>query len=336
MRQAGKQAVGIFAGVVFATACILMVASGGFTFETLADGTLSPCAYLPFISKGESSTLTPTNTPTPTPQPSKSWYGVARAPVDDWPAIRQNLGGSVVDLIVRPYTPLGDIIASLDSAEAVGYRVVFSIYDDNTSINKPWYLDPDGQWVFPQSAIDMLGAVSGHPAMFAVYALHEPLDGGETYVGVEQQQALYNLLKLHTGGLPVYTDIGGLAAFEDRGEPLADGMCDYCATFPSHFRSDWTSEQCLAETLYRIDADLDTQQRLMPGSQVVFLINTYAFADYPVPMRLPFSYELGVVKGRLCDLDQPMVYYPWHHGGYDATLEDAPELWPVIAQGCDR
>jgi len=324
MRQSSKHAAGVFAGIVLVVVLFLLVVSEGSTIETLAaDATLTPWAYLPFISRRG------------LPVPHPSWYGVVRAPVADWPIIRQNLGGTVIDLMVGPHTLLSDIVASLDNAQALGYQVIFHIYDGDTDTNKPWYLDGSGQWVFPQSAIDMLQGVSDHPAMFAVYALHEPLDGGVTYVGVEQQQALYSLLKLHTGGLPVYTDIGSLSAFEDRGEPLTDGMCDYCATFPSHFRSDWTSEECLAETLSRIDADLDTRQRLMPGTQVVFLINTYATTDYVVPMRLPTSYELDVVRDRLCDLDQPMLYYPWHQSLYDATLEDAPELWPVIATGCN-
>ncbi len=240
----------------------------------------------------------------------------------------------MVDLIVYPYIPLSDIIASLDSAEALEYRIVFHIYDDNTNTNKPWYLDADGQWVFPQSAIDMLEAVSDHAALLAIYALHEPLDEGAAYVSVEQQRELYQLIRQHTDGLPVWTDIGGLSVWEDRGIELTDGICDYCRTGPSYFRSDWTSEQCLAETLSRIDADFDAQQRLMPNSQVVFAINTYSFSDYRYPIRLPTPYELGVVKDYLCDLDQPMLYHPWHYSAYEVTLEDAPELWPVIAEGC--
>ena len=337
MRQASKRAVGFVGGAVFVMACIpiLMAASGGFIFETLAaDGALTLRAYVPLISGQELSTPTPTNTSPPSLQPSTSWYIVARAPAGDWPTIRENLGGSVVDLIVYPYTPLSNIIASLDSAEALEYQVLFHIYDGHTNTNKPWYLDADEQWVFPQSAIDMLQAVSDHPALFAIYALHEPLDEGGAHVSVERQRELYQLLKGYTDDLPVYTDMGGLSVWEDRGIELTDGICDYCRTSPSCFRSDWTSEQCLTETLTRIDAELDTQQRLMPNSQTVFAINTYSFSGYISPIRLPTPYELGVVKDYLCDLDQPMEYYPWHYSGYDVTLEDVPELWPVIAEGC--
>lgn len=321
MKQASKQSGVTFARVVFVLACILMAATEGFTLETLAEnGTLTPQSCLPFISRQELPV---------------SWYGIVRALVDDWSTIRENLGGSVVDLIVHPYTPLSDIIASLDSAEALEYQVVFHLYDDNTNTKKPWYLDANGQWVFPQSAIDILQAVSDHPALFAIYALHEPLDAGEAYVSVEQQRELYQLLKEYTDGLPVFTDIGGLRVWEDQGIELTDGICDYCRTGPSHFRSDWTSEQCITETLSRIGADLDTQQRLMPNSQTVFAINTYSYPGYIYPIRLPTPEELAAVRDYLCALNQPMLYYPWAHGTYDLTLKDVPQLWPVVAEGCN-
>lgn len=320
MKQASKQSKAAFVRGVFLLACILMAATGNSTLATRTEnGTLTPWACPPFTDRHKSSI----------------WYGVVRTPVNDWPIIRENLGGSVVDLIVYPYTPLSDIITSLDSADALEYQVVFHIYDSSTSTNKPWHLDTNGRWVFPQFAIDILQAVSDHPAMFAVYALHEPLDEGEAYVSVEQQRELYLLLKEYTNGLPVFTDMGGLSVWEDRGIELTDDICDYCRTGPSHFRADWTSEQCIAETLNRIDADLDTQQRLMPNSQIVFAINTYSFSGYHYPVRLPTTYELGVVKDYLCYLGQPMLYHPWHYSGYDITLEDAPELWPVIAKGCN-
>jgi hypothetical protein len=180
-RQARKQTIVVSAWVVFVLACVLMAGLEGFTLESLAgNGTLTPWSYLPFISSQELPV---------------SWYGIVRAPVNDWPTIRENLGGSVVDLIVYPYTPLSNIIASLDSAEALEYQVVFHIYDGGTHTNKPWYVDVNGQWVFLQYAIDMLQAVSDHPAIFAIYALHEPLDEGEAYVSVERQRELFGKIE---------------------------------------------------------------------------------------------------------------------------------------------
>ena len=60
MRQASRRMVAVVAVAAFVTACILIVGSGGFTFNTLAaNGTLTPWAYLPFVARQ------PTPTPTP-------------------------------------------------------------------------------------------------------------------------------------------------------------------------------------------------------------------------------------------------------------------------------
>jgi hypothetical protein len=260
------------------------------------------------------------------------WYGVRHIPTEDLSMVADNLGGTVIELVVGLQTA-DEINTMLDQAEASGYQVVLNIYTRTTSTRRPW--DWDGsEWVFPESTIETLQGISHHPALFAIYALHEPLDEGDGYVSTEQQRELYQLLKEYTDGLPVFTDIGGLKVWEDRGVDLSDGICDYCCTFPTHFRSDWTSEQCIAESLSRIDDDLDTQQRLMPNSQIVFLINTYAYEDYRVPFRLPTPEELTIVRDHICALWQPMMYYPWVYDSYDSTLKDAPQLWPIIAEGC--
>jgi uncharacterized repeat protein (TIGR01451 family) len=262
------------------------------------------------------------------------WYGIRRVPMEDMQTVAHNLGGTVVELTVRSETA-DQINAMLDGIEALGYQAVLNMYTRTTETKRPW--DWNGsQWVFPQSAIETLQGVAHHPALLAIYALHEPLDQGGSYVPVEQQRELYQLLKGYTDGLPVFTDIASLSVWEDRGVDLTDGICDYCCTFPCHFRSDWTSEACLAETLRRIDADLDTQQRLMPNSQLVFLINTYSCPGCTHPFRLPTLDELVTVRDHMCGLDQPMMYYPWTHGTYDLTLEHASQLWPAVAEGCPR
>ncbi len=262
----------------------------------------------------------------------KAWYGIRRVPMEDMQTVAANLGGAVVELTVGTETA-DHINAMLDPIGALGYRALLNIYVSTTTTKRPWYWN-GSEWVFPQSTIETLQGIAHHPALFAIYALHEPLEEGETYVSVEQQRELYQLLKTYTDGLPVFTDIATLSGWEDRGVELTDGICDYCCTFPSHFRSDWTSEQCLEETLSRIDADLNTQQRLMPNSQIVYLINTYSYPEYLYPFRLPTPEELAIVRDYLCALDQLMMYYPWIHGLYDLTLKDAPQLWPAIAEGC--
>jgi hypothetical protein len=269
----------------------------------------------------------------PGPTAANAWYGIRQVPMGDLESVADSLGGKIISLGVGTL-PADEINTRLDLAQSLGYRVVIAMYTEETCSQRPW--DWNGtQWVFPQSTVETLQGIAHHPALFAINALHEPFDiTNECHWTVEQHQELSQLLRDYTDGVPVWSDVGGLAYWERRGVELVDGICDYCATFHHSFRSDWTSEQCLQETLNWIDADLDTQQRLMPHSQVVFQIQVFSYAGYAYPIRLPSAEELAIVRDHLCALNQPMVYYPWSHGTYDSTLKDALQLWPVVAEGC--
>lgn len=263
-----------------------------------------------------------------------SWYGIRQVPVSDLPVVADSLGGEVVSLGIGTLGP-SEALERLDRVYDYGYRAVVSMYVPNGCSMSPWEWN-GSEWVFPQETIDTLQAIAHHPAMFAIYALQEPFDEtNPCHWTVEQQQQLYQRLKLYTDGLPVWSDIGGVAILESEGIHWAGGICDYCSTFHHSFRSDWTSAQCLQETLSWIDADREAQPRLMPDSVLVFQIQTYAQPDYPYyPLRLPTQGELETVRDHLCTLHQPMMYYPWSHGLYSQTLDDAPALWPIIAEGC--
>lgn len=265
--------------------------------------------------------------PTPTTPPVATWYSIARVPVADIAAVREVCGGHVIDLFFRPYHDAAHIRAQLDIAHEHGYQATVNIYDTNNASRRPWEWN-GSEWVFPQFTIDVLRDIANHPALFAIYALHE---GFEIYTA-NQQRALYTQLK-EIINVPIWSDVNGLAIWENRGHDLTDGICDYCGTFHHRFRGDWTSEQCIEETLGWIDADLDTQQRLMPNSVIVFQIQTFSYYGYSYPLRLPTVAELMAVRDHLCALSQPFGYYPWHHS-YPDNLEDAPQLWPVVAAGC--
>lgn len=261
------------------------------------------------------------------------WYGIRNVVTEDAQAVADRLGGEVITINVMTHGA-ERINADLDLWQSFGYRAVVVFYTRETCSKRPWEWDGH-EWVFPQKTIDALRGIAHHPALFAIYALHEPFDtGNECYWTVQQQQKLYNLLKLYTDGAPVWSDTGWLAIQESKGVELTDGICDYCATFHHRFRSDWSSKQCLTETLSWIDGDLDTQRRLMPNSQLVFLVQTFSLPDYSFPLRLPTVEELAVVRNHLCDLRQPLMYYAWAHSAYDTTLRDAQQLWPVVQQGC--
>jgi hypothetical protein len=61
MKRIDRESSIVVAGAVFVVACLLIAASGGSTFEAVAaNGTLTPWAYLPFVSRQEPPTPTPT------------------------------------------------------------------------------------------------------------------------------------------------------------------------------------------------------------------------------------------------------------------------------------
>lgn len=286
-------------------------------------------------------TPTPTAMDTPIPAPSATptsalgttWYGVGRTPESDWRPIRDDLGGVVVEHLVKPSVSDADILGSLNRAQALGLRVLLHIYDSESNTRKPWRLE-DGNWVVSERGVEILRLVEGHPALFAVYTLHEPYDSSDYHADSDAQRALYALLKSYVD-VPLYTDIATLQRPLQFSEVLSDGMCDYCATFPTTFRGSWTSERSLAETFRRIDADLAAQRQYMPNSELVFLVNMYQIGDGD-RYRLPTEEELIAVRDYVCELGTPILYYPWTHGGYDITLSEAAALWPLIAEGCGQ
>jgi hypothetical protein len=242
------------------------------------------------------------------------------------------LNASMVELRVVPSNTDEQITAALDDAHAQGLQVLLHIYDSGSNTQKPWSLT-DGEWTISSRGAEILTLIKGHPAVRSIYQLHEPYDSSTYHADSDAQRALYAKLKSHTSH-SLYTDIGSLSRPLDSGETLSDGMCDHCCTFPTTFRGDWTSDQCIAETTSRMDADLAVQQEFMPGSQLLFMINTYQLRD-GARYRMPTEPELTTVRNYACSLTVPVLYYPWHHTSYTITLKDAPHLWPAIAAGCN-
>ena len=295
--------------------------------------TCPPCATL---------TPTPTDTPTPidtpipptptsTPSPSTTWHGVVRSPENAWDTMRTELSASVVELLVRPSTSDAAILASLDNAQAQGLQVLLHVYDSASNTQNPWTLDGD-TWTVTARGAEILALVEGHSAIWAVYQLHEPFDSATYHADADAQRVLYALLKTYTSH-DLYTDLSSIHLPHQASEVMSDEMCDQCCTAPTIFRGAWTSEECLTETFARIDADLAVKQEFMPGSNLVFMFNVYTLGD-GTRYRMPTAVELDTVRDYMCGLDVPPLYYPWQHSGYTTELGDAPELWPLIAEGC--
>jgi hypothetical protein len=247
---------------------------------------------------------------------------VVRGPRSEWLVISANLGGEVIELSVSSGTSDAQILAALDEAADLGFRVLLHLRE-STNTEKPWRLE-GGQWVISARGAEILRVVDGHPALLAVYALHEPFDSSGYHADADAQRALYGLIKSHAN-VAVWTDIATLHGPVVDGE-LSDGICDYCCVFPTAWH------RGLEEVFRRMDEDLAVQQADMPNSRLVFMLNVYQVDGSHY--RLPSVDELTAARDRACELGVPMVYYPWQHGSYDLTLADVPDLWPVVAGGC--
>jgi hypothetical protein len=286
------------------------------------------------------STNTPTNMPTSTavlptatPPPQSSIYAMLRTSPNDWATV-QSLGVNVVDYIISPSTADTEIISRLDLADSLNLRVILHIWDSSRTLKKPWYLD-SGSWQITPRGDEILNLVQGHSALWAIYALHEPLEPGPMHVSSDDQRALYALLKSKTNAL-VYTDVGELAGFFERGVSLSDGMFDIAATFRHRFVVGQTSQWAYNRILPKILGDIAVRDSEMPNTQILFQIQTYANASGSPAKRLPTTMELAHVRDFLCVLGEPAGFYLWNpRASYNTTLEQAPHLWPVVQSGCN-
>ncbi|MGD8997185.1 MAG: hypothetical protein PVH80_03685, partial [Anaerolineae bacterium] len=101
--------------------------------------------------------------------------------------VADTLGGQVVAIGVGTQTA-DQINDRLDQAQSLGYRALVVMYTQETCSGRPWAWN-GSEWVFPPSAIQTLEGIANHPALFAIYALHEPFDyTNECHWTVEQQQ----------------------------------------------------------------------------------------------------------------------------------------------------
>jgi len=273
----------------------------------------------------------PTNTPTPTvsrtPEPADTvastshlgaiWHGVVRTNQSDWGTIRTELGAQVVEMLVRPSTADAEILAGLDAAQEMGLLVLLHIYDRSQPTDVPW---SPGVGVTPRGA-EILRLVEDHPAVWAIYAFEEPFDYTSAgHVTPDQQRELYTAIKA-IADVPVYSDLSTISRAEREGLTLSDGMCDICCVAPG-----WPDDP-----IARLNAEVSTWQRLMPNSQLAVMVNVY---DAGSTYVMPTAEQIRSFRSQLCALDLPYLYYPWQHGSYIRELQDVPDLWPVIAEGC--
>ncbi|MGD9030930.1 MAG: hypothetical protein PVG25_14080 [Anaerolineae bacterium] len=202
-----------------------------------------------------------------------------------------------------------------------------------------------GSWQIDEQARLFLQTVSAHPALFAVYALHEPYWNGCWGCGytTTQQQALYSAIK-SIADVPIHSAVDSMSAWtryaeeQDKDTAFADGMCDYCETWYHPFREDDTFEK--ATLISHVEADLAVARARAPNAKIVWSMQCFAQEvplgdDYRMPTAEEMRDLASIVYSRGVD---GALWYPWDFQGglYSDFLSNHPELYPVVREIYDE
>lgn len=251
------------------------------------------------------------------------FYGMQFVYQDDLDKVK-DLGVEVIMTDVPHDGTPADWRALLDAAQAAGIRLI------------PW-LWPQG-WTWTGSAwqIDaqaklFLQTVTGHPALFAVYALHEPYWNGCDRCGYSTttQQALYRAIKA-IADVPLYSEVGSISGWTARGSAtaFADGVCDYCATWYYPFKDGGIYER--DKVITQLTADLAIARARAPQSKVVWMMPVYKYS--PDHIRMPSADEMRDLASIVYSAGVAGAWwYPWKFNDlYSDYLFKHPELYPVV------
>jgi hypothetical protein len=246
--------------------------------------------------------------------------------MDDLSTIK-NLGIEVVMTDLSHDATPADWLAYLDAAQAQNIRVILWLWPQGwTWDGTAWRIDAQAR-LFVQT-------VAGHPALFAVYALHEPYWNGCEGCGytTAEQQALYSAIKA-IGDVPIYSDIDSMAFWTAQGEEtaFADGVCDYCGTWYYPFKEGGIYER--QEVITQLTADLAVARERAPNSKIVWLMQSYAQRS-PNDLRMPTANEMRDLASIVYSMDlDGAFWYPWKFNKlYNDFLFKHPGLYPVVKE----
>jgi len=216
-------------------------------------------------------------------------------------------------------------LAYLDAAQAQDIQVIAWLW------RQGWEWD-GSTWHIDDQARSFVQTVAGHPALFAVYGLHEPYWNGCWGCGytTAQQQALYDALKA-IADVPIYSDVGRIGFWIAEGEEtaFADGVCDYCATWYYPFLADGSYAR--EELISWLSAELMVMRERAPKSKLVWLMQSYAQSG---SYRMPTADEMRDLASSVYSMDiDGALWYVWGFGPlYSDFLSNHPELHPVVRE----
>lgn len=263
---------------------------------------------------------------TPTSDVAMPFYGLHYVSQDDLQAVKE-LG---VEVVLEDFEHDGspeNWLAYLDEAQAQGIRIVAWLWPQG------WLWD-GGEWQIDDQARLFVQTVAGHPALLAVYSLHEPYWNGCAGCGytTAQQQALYDEIRA-IADVPIYSAVGSVAFWTTQGEEtaFADGVCDYCDNWYYPFKESDVYER--EKVIERLMADLAVAKARAPNSKFVWGMQSFAQGP-PFNLRMPDEDEMRDLASIVYSMDiDGALWYPWWFGDlYDDFLSNHPELHPVVRE----
>jgi hypothetical protein len=274
----------------------------------------------------DTATVAPTLTPTGTLL--EPFYGTHFVLSSDLGTVRE-LGVEVV-LTAFPHngTP-ENWLAYLNAAQVQDIQVIAWLWPQG------WTWDGTA-WRIDNQAELFVQTVAGHPALLAVYALHEPYWNGCLGCGytTAEQQALYRAIKA-IADVPIHSAVDSMSAWTAYGEEtaFAEGICDYCETWYHPLREDGTYER--ERFISQLTADLAVARERAPNSRIVWSIQCFAQNGY---YRMPTADEMRDLASIVYSTDiDGALWYPWTMSGlYSDFLSNHPELYPVVREVYDE
>jgi hypothetical protein len=240
------------------------------------------------------------------PRPT-ALYGVSYIAESDLP----ELAALNVKLVTWQTDPSSQAaLALLDVAESYGMRVILRI---RGSDDWGW----NGSRFDLSPLADFEPVIGGHPALFAVYGLHEPWERFTAY----QLRRFYSQWQATAPSLPVWHDMGFLPP------QFTDGICDVCgvSAAPHHWDQSGNPINYYEEDTREKISNAQTYIQADPDAILCAYLQAYG-RDFrgSTDVRMPTADEMRENAAIVFGVLQVACgeWYPYRHGSYDYILSD--------------
>lgn len=221
-------------------------------------------------------------------------------------------------------------LAKLDEAAGEELKVVANYWPEGWKWN-----EDDNRWDITPGTRSFLQAIDNHPALLAVYGLHEPYWNGcrGCAYTTSQQQKLYSQIKSIID-MPVWSVFSSFLwadqTYGGSDYEFADNVCDYCSTwmYPSLY-----SGYDRNAMVTKLEDELGYFRAKTTSAKFIWVLQ--AFESNEDDTRMPTYMEMldHAAVSMQYDIDG-VTWYTWNFdpSEYPDTLSENPSLWPAVRE----